>query len=83
MPEGTYKMIDPKLTRDSRGEYHIRKGSPAIDAAKGNYPAIVVDMDDQPRTSKPDVGADELSEAPIKASILMPVDVGYKSGKAW
>lgn len=83
MPDGSYKTINPKLKRDSEGEYHIQKRSPAIDAGKGNYPLVTVDMDAQPRTSKPDVGADELSTMSVKAKILSPGDVGHKTGRSW
>ena len=34
MPAGSYIMIDPKLIKNAAGEYHLQKGSPAIDAAK-------------------------------------------------
>jgi poly(beta-D-mannuronate) lyase len=76
MPAGSYTITDPKLARDAAGEYHLQKGSPAIDAAKGNYAAVTTDMDAQSRVGKPDVGADELSTAQVKAKILDPSDVG-------
>jgi hypothetical protein len=76
MPAGSYTITDPKLARDPAGEYHLQKGSPAIDAAKGSYAAVTMDMDAQARTGKPDVGADEFSTAPVKAKVLDPSDVG-------
>jgi hypothetical protein len=33
-------------------------------------------MDGQPRTSRPDAGADEFSSEPVKARILNPSDTG-------
>lgn len=78
MPEGSYTITDPKLVRDAAGEYHIQRGSPAIDAGKGSYPGVTTDMDAQPRAAKPDIGADELSNAPVNAKILHPADVGPK-----
>lgn len=77
MPATGYTIIDPKIARDSTGSFHLQAGSPAIDAATGDYPAVTADMDGQPRTGVFDVGADEVSGAPVIARILNPVDVGY------
>jgi poly(beta-D-mannuronate) lyase len=76
MPEGSFTVIDPKLIKDLTGEYHLQKGSPAVDAAKGNYSAVATDMDGQIRKGKFDIGADEISTEPIKVRILTPSDVG-------
>lgn len=76
MPEGSYTVTDPKLVRDAAGEYHIQKGSLAIDAGKGSYTAVTTDMDAQKRVGKLDAGADEASDSPVKAKILNPADVG-------
>jgi poly(beta-D-mannuronate) lyase len=76
MPAGSYSTIDPKLLRNATGTFHLQKGSPAINAAKKDYPDISVDMDGQTRTSKLDTGADEFSSAEVKARILNPSDVG-------
>ena len=53
-------------------------GSPAIDAATGSFPGVTVDIDGQPRGEGEvkDVGADEVSEAPVLARPLTPDDVG-------
>jgi poly(beta-D-mannuronate) lyase len=77
MPEGTYKTIDPKLTRDGMGEYHLGSGSPAVNSSVGNYSSVTTDMDGQPRTATLDVGADEWSTIAIKARILKAADVGH------
>src|SRR5688500_3949800 len=45
MPPGTYTIADPKLVKDASGTFHLQKGSPAINAAKKDYPSISVDMD--------------------------------------
>jgi poly(beta-D-mannuronate) lyase len=68
------------LIKDAAGEYHLQKGSPAIDAAKGNYTSITTDMDGQARKSPLDTGADEVSNAPGNARILKPSDVGHAAG---
>jgi len=81
MPAGSFKIIDPKLARDAAGEFHIQKGSPAIDAATGTYPAVTTDMDGQPRKTPLDVGADEVSAAAVNARVLNPADVGVAAGK--
>jgi len=81
MPAGSYMMIDPKLAKDANGEYHLQKGSPAINASKGNYTSVIVDMDEQLRKSPLDIGADEFSADVIKAGILKPADVGYMADK--
>jgi hypothetical protein len=83
MSAGSYIMIDPKLIKDAAGEYHLQKGSPAIDAAKGNYSAVTTDMDGQLRKSPLEVGADEYSTTAAIARILNLADVGYKAGKKW
>jgi hypothetical protein len=60
MAAGTYDVIDPRLEA-RRGVFRPGPGSPAIDSATGDYPAVVVDMDGQPRTPPKDKGADEAS----------------------
>lgn len=80
MPGGTYTIADPKLSRDAPGKWHLQKGSPCIDAAKGSYPAVATDMDGQARTGSFDVGADEVSTQAIRVHILQPVEVGHKVG---
>ncbi|HEX7903900.1 MAG TPA: polysaccharide lyase 6 family protein [Chitinophagaceae bacterium] len=80
LPAGSFTITDPKLLRDASGEYHLQQSSPAINAAKGNYSTVVVDMDGQQRTASLDVGADEVADTPVKVRILNPGDVGYKPG---
>jgi poly(beta-D-mannuronate) lyase len=59
MPAGTYDEIDPLLAPDALGVFRPQAGSPAIDSATGDYPAVTVDMDGQPRIGPKDRGADE------------------------
>lgn len=80
LPAGSFSMVDPKLLRDVSGKYHLQKGSPAINAAKGNYRTVDVDMDGQPRTTPLDAGADEMSSKSVTAKILDPGDVGFMAG---
>jgi poly(beta-D-mannuronate) lyase len=76
MPAGSYTTADPKLVKNASGIFHLQKGSPAINAAKGNYPQVTVDMDGQPGTGKWDTGADQFSSDVVRARILLPGDVG-------
>ncbi len=80
MPNQGYVNADPKLAKDATGTYHLQKGSPAIDAGKGAYVNITVDMDGQARGTKRDVGADEMSKTKTVAGILKASDVGYQAG---
>ena len=79
MPAEGFTPTDPKLKKDAMGEYHLDKTSPAIDAAKGDYTGVAIDMDGQKRKSPLDAGADEISSDPVKAQILNPADVGHKA----
>jgi poly(beta-D-mannuronate) lyase len=76
IPEGAYRVINPKLERDVTGIYHLSPASPALNAT-GNYPAVTADMDGQPVIAPPQVGADQPSKAAVKARILTPVMVGH------
>jgi poly(beta-D-mannuronate) lyase len=72
MPEGTYDVVNPLLEAKAKGVFRPQAGSPAIDSASGDYPAVVVDQDGQPRTGPKDKGADEVSDEPVIAELLTP-----------
>ena len=74
-PEG-FVESDPQLVAGAQGIFRPKAGSPAIDSAIGGYPAVIVDLDGQPRTIAKDKGADELSDRPVVARMLTPADVG-------
>jgi poly(beta-D-mannuronate) lyase len=78
IPASGYKKVDPLLTA-AGGVSHIGAGSPAIDSSVGSY-GVTEDMDGQPRTGTADVGADELSTAPVKRRPLTAADVGPMAG---
>lgn len=63
------QMIDPLLALAPDGIMRPSFSSPAIDAAVGNYPDILTDIDGDPRLStSDDIGADEVSaNAPLYA----------------
>jgi hypothetical protein len=78
IPASGYKKVDPLLTA-ADGVSHIGAGSPAIDSSVGSY-GVTEDMDGQPRSGTADVGADELSTAPVKRRPLTAADVGPMAG---
>lgn len=80
IPASGYTTADPRLVADASGVFHLADGSPAIDAAVGKFPAVVVDLDGQPRADPKDIGADEFGTAPITARMLTPADVGPHAG---
>lgn len=75
VPEGI-NIIDPMLVLADDGLYRPDRGSPLIDSSVGDYPMVTIDMDGQPRDDDKDVGADEVSDAPITRRPLTPADVG-------
>jgi poly(beta-D-mannuronate) lyase len=75
MPEGSYQTADPRLEQDQYGAWHLRKGSPAIDAAAAQ-PRITTDMDGQERRGLYDIGADEFAKGEKRARMLQAADVG-------
>jgi Bacterial TSP3 repeat len=58
------------------GLYRPASNSPAIDAAVAISTSVTDDMDGQPRTEPKDIGADELSAAPITRGPVKLSDVG-------
>ena len=76
IPASGYKNVDPQLEKTSSGAYHLKQGSAAINNATGSFTQVTTDMDGQPRATKPDIGADEVSNAKMIARILYPDDVG-------
>jgi hypothetical protein len=76
MPSSGLQNVNPRLAKDGRGEHHLQAGSPAVNAASGASPSPALDMDGQPRGGDPDVGADEVSDAPVVAHVLGDDDVG-------
>ena len=72
MPAGSYDQVDPLLAPQANGVFRPQPGSPAIDSAVGDYPAVVVDLDGQTRPAPKDKGADELSPGPPAARFLTP-----------
>lgn len=78
IPEGAYKIMDPKLVRNASGTYHLEGVNAGLNVV-GAYPLITVDMDGQSRRQPLQVGADQVSKAPVVARILTPELVGYKA----
>jgi poly(beta-D-mannuronate) lyase len=75
LPSSGVRRVNPLLTQ-SGGVFRLSSGSPAIDSSAGTFPEVTLDMDAQSRTGAKDVGADEVSTAPINARPLTTADVG-------
>lgn len=75
-PANSFQSVDPLLSPDAHGLQHLQTGSPAIDAAVGEFRGVVADIDGQSRGEKKDIGADEVSTEATSARLLTPADVG-------
>ena len=75
IPAGTFSAVDPLLAPSADGVLRPRSDSPLIDSAVGDYPAVVVDVDGQPRVGLKDRGADERSASPIVNKLLTVEDM--------
>jgi hypothetical protein len=74
IPESGFRRVDPQLAATPGGGYRLGPTSPAVNAAVGAA-TVGDDIEGQPRVM-PDVGADELSNAPAARHPLTPADVG-------
>lgn len=72
-------ITDPELLMSADGLYRLQKDSKAVDAGSGEY--VKTDMDGQPRSGKPDTGADEMSQEKINITPMNPGSVGPQSFK--
>jgi poly(beta-D-mannuronate) lyase len=72
MPADTYEMVNPLLIPKAKGVFRPQPGSPAIDSAIGDFPAMIFDLDGQLRTGLRDRGADEDSAERTVAEMLTP-----------
>ena len=81
IPSTGYQEIDPKLILQKTESAHIQEDSPAVRRSAGNYPFVNVDIDGQPRPSKPDIGADQFLKGGAVNHPLTINEVGAKTGK--
>jgi poly(beta-D-mannuronate) lyase len=72
LPADTYEMVNPLLVPKAKGVFRPQPGSPAIDSAVGDFPAMIFDLDGQLRTGLRDRGADEDSAERVIAEFLTP-----------
>ncbi|MBT4139882.1 MAG: hypothetical protein HOE48_18335 [Candidatus Latescibacteria bacterium] len=75
LPQDGYRMVDPKLAKQG-GFLRLTTQSPAVDAALGDYPAVVQDIKGQWREGQKDIGADELTPLSIQYVPLTSSAVG-------
>ena len=79
IPAGGYTESDPKLILGDKEAAHIQSDSPAIGNARGSYPFATVDIDGQTRTSKLDIGADQVEKDKGFNHVLTVEEVGASS----
>ncbi|MCC2671140.1 MAG: hypothetical protein K0Q72_3611, partial [Armatimonadetes bacterium] len=75
LPAGI-RHVDPHLERAADGLWRPSAGSPALGAGEPLKFAVPDDLDGQPRSGRPDIGADQRSDAPVARRPLKPADVG-------
>ncbi len=76
LPADGFTTENPLLAAGPDGIFRLQRGSPAIDSATGDYPAVAFDFEGQPRGEKKDKGADEFGSEPTIARMLTTSDVG-------
>lgn len=69
-------LLDLLFERGNDQIWRPSAASPVIDAAVGNYPFLLSDMDGQERLGAFDVGADEYSAEPVKISPMSSLTTG-------
>lgn len=79
-PSSGFRVVNPALTVGAGGLNRLSASSPAIDAATGNYPQVVRDLDLQTRSGAKDVGADEFVSGAAPRRPLTTADVGPNAG---
>mgnify|MGYP006083899333 CR=1 FL=1 len=71
------ELIEAGLIQDEHGVYRVDEDSNAVNAAVGDYPEVLLDLDGQVRDDGAlDVGADEYSTSAVTNRPLYPDDVG-------
>lgn len=69
-------VTNPLLSLANDGLWRPATHSPARDAAAGDWPWLTEDFDGQPRAGFPDIGCDEISDAPLLRRPLTAAEVG-------
>ncbi len=73
--QGQITVTDPQFVLTD-SVWRPATGSPVIDAASGNYPQALLDIDGQVRDASKDVGADEFTQSQRSNRPLTAADVG-------
>lgn len=81
LPVEGARIADPGLVVGPDGFQRPSPGSPVVDAGGKGFAFVAVDRDGQPRTGPNDLGADEISSAPVIARKLTPTGLGPMSGR--
>jgi poly(beta-D-mannuronate) lyase len=76
VPVGINTIDDPLLNLQSDNFYRPALNSPLIDSAKGSYTFVTTDMDGQMRETLADIGADEVTNAPVTIKPVTSNHVG-------
>lgn len=76
MPTDGYVSLDPRLVKSREGIFCLHRKSPLKNFTTESFPQVNVDLEGQPRLTSVEAGADEISEEPVVATILSPLDVG-------
>lgn len=80
MPASGYTTVNPQLSKDDNGVFHIDSHSPAVNVSANSYAYVTLDIDGHPRSANRDVGADECSTAAVTNRPLTVADVGPHAG---
>jgi poly(beta-D-mannuronate) lyase len=70
------RVIDPKLEKGKDGLWRPTADSPTRGSAEGEFPAVKLDIEGQPRKGKFDAGCDQVTDAPATNRPLTAADVG-------
>lgn len=73
-----FRFADPHLRREdgAGGLWRLTESSPAVDAVGNDARGVIDDLFGRPRSGRPDIGAEEFTDASAIRRPLTPADVG-------